>query len=566
MISSFRKSLLAAPVLALASAPAYSLCQTQFSFDIQTYTSFDYSKLNSAAQTTEVDLKGVLSIQPAVKGEEKNWWAIKADQVKIAQGTTQVPAPSYQSAFAFKLNEYGLISDFYFTDKLDEQTQEKLKGLAYYLQYQTSLSDIKPEQDTLGTYRASYTQQENKFSFTKTRYDLSQDVALNSFNQVKILHSKHTIEPTNCFMSQREGSEELDLIGQDLTFHSKQRYFITQLKEPVKTDLFAMHTDLNEWQAQAVELTKEEKERLAAELKALLTQQDITKIDAYTLSLLLKKYDAVIGTLRDVFVSQLLSDNAQMRLFNALGQLDTDASQLLLSNLLVDTEKLPVTQFRALRALTQGETALTQQATDTLLNLLNNGFLSLDSEVQSSFYMTLGILLNNRADSPAAQQLAEAITEQITLGENEAKTADLITALGNSRDKQHVALIDEHLNDSSPRIEKASIRALGMMQSEDAYSNLEKHFNRHSGRNTKALVSALGNYQMQPKTSDSVLNIAVNNSDDSTRYAAINALAKQQNNQGIKQTLRQALKTEKSKRNFRAIVKLLHSQPKQNTH
>ena len=276
------------------------------------------------------------------------------------------------------------------------------------------------------------------------------------------------------------------------------------------------------------------------------------------MSLLLKKYDAVLGTLRDVFVTQLLSDNAQMRLFNALGQLDTEASQLLLSNLLVDTEKLPVTQFRALRALTQGETALPQQATDTLLLLLNDGFLSLDSEVQSSFYMTLGILLNNRADSPAAKQLAQAITEQITLGENEAKTADLITALGNSRDEQHVALIEEHLTDASPRIEKASIRALGMMQSEEAYSNLEKHFSKHLGRNTKALVTALGNYQMQPKTSDSVLNIAVNDDDDNVRYAAINALAKQENQKGIKQTLRMALKTEQSKRNFKAIIKLLY--------
>ncbi|TMN87558.1 hypothetical protein CWB72_14855 [Pseudoalteromonas phenolica] len=558
MISSFRKSLLATPVLALASAQAYAQCQTQFNFDIKTYTSFDYSKLNSAAQTTQVDLQGVLSVKPAVKGEDKNWWAVKADQVKIVQGITQVPAPSYQTAFAFKLNEHGLISDFHFTDRLDDQTQQKLKGLAYYLQYQTRLADIKPEQDTLGTYKADYKLTDSKISFTKTRYELDKDVALNSFNQVDILHSEHTVEPSSCFMTLREGSEELDLVGQDLTFHSKQRYLITQLKTPVATDLFNMHVDLEQWQTQAIELTEDEKARLAAELKAFLTQQDITQIDAYTLSLLLKKYDAVLGTLRDVFVTQLLSDNAQMRLFNALGQLDTEASQLLLSNLLVDTEKLPVTQFRALRALTQGETALTQQATDTLLLLLNDGFLSLDSEVQSSFYMTLGILLNNRADSPAAQQLAQAITEQITLGENEAKTADLITALGNSRDEQHVALIEEHLTDVSPRIEKASIRALGMMQSEEAYSNLEKHFSKHSGRNTKALVTALGNYQMQPKTSDSVLNIAVNDDDDNVRYAAINALAKQENQKGIKQTLRMALKTEKSKRNFKAIIKLLH--------
>jgi len=66
---------------------------------------------------------------------------------------------------------------------------------------------------------------------------------------------------------------------------------------------------------------------------------------------------------------------------------------------------------------------------------------------------------------------------------------------------------------------------------------------------------------MKPKTSDSVLNLAVNDNDDAVRYAAINALAKQPNNEGIKQTLRQALRSEKSKRNFKAIVKLLHAKP-----
>ena len=149
----------------------------------------------------------------------------------------------------------------------------------------------------------------------------------------------------------------------------------------------------------------------------------------------------------------------------------------------------------------------------------------------------------------------------LLISENENKTADLITALGNSRNEQHVELIDNYLTDTSSRVEKASIRALGMMQSDTAYQNLEKHFNRHSGRNTKTLLSALGNYEMKPKISDSVLNLAVNDTDDAVRYAAINALAKQPKNDGVKQTLRQALRTEKSKRNFKAIVKLLHAKP-----
>ena len=552
--------MLAAPILALASAQAFGgQCQTQFSFDTKTYTSFNYTKLNSAAQTSEITLQGVISVKPAIKGDEKNWWAIKADQVKIIQGITEVAAPDYQVAFAFKREENGLITDFFFTDKLSQQAQEQLKGLAYYLQFQTQLGQIKPEQDTLGEYLAEYSTDGKKIHFSKLRYNLKNNTSLNSFNRIDVLNSTHTVKPSSCFMSLREGSEELNLKGMDLTFHSKQQYLLTKLKTPVVSELFTMQDDLAQWQSQAVTLTQAQKELLTEELKALLTQQDITLIDAHSLSIMLEKYDAVLGSLRDVIMSDLISDNAQMRLFNALGQLDSQASQQLLSNLLVDTQKSPAVQFRALRALTQGDSALTQQTTNTLLGLLNDGFLSVDSEVQSSFYMTLGILLNNRVESATSEQLSSAIAEQIVLGESEAKTADLITALGNSRDEQHVGLIESHLSDASPRIEKASIRALGMMQTDEAYSNLEQHLNAHSGRNTKYLVTALGNYQMKPKVSDSVTYIAVNDADDSVRYAAINALAKQKDKQNIKPILRKALSSEKSKRNFKAIVELLHS-------
>lgn len=560
MILSCRLNLLAAPLVALASfqSQASAFCQPQFDFNIKSFTSFNYTKLNSPAQQTDIEIQGKLSVISVKKEDEKNWWAVKADQVKTVQGQLSMPLPNYERPFAFKLNEQGLITEFYFADTLDTQSQDQLKGLAYYLQYQKNLSKITNETDTLGEYRVNYKQKENALSFAKVNYEHKNKQALNAFSHIEVEKSEQQITPSECFLDSRDGIEKLNLVGADLIFTSEQSFSVKKLKQPFETALFSMSDDLSLWQNTHVELTQAEKDKLKKELLAFVTEQDITQIDAHTLALLLKKYDAVIGELRDVILTNQISDNAQMRLFNALGQLDTPSSQVLLSGLLVGTEKQPQTQFRALRALTQGHQPLSQQATDTLLSLLNDGFLSVDQEVSSSFYMTLGILLNNRIGSTTAQQLSQAIVEHITLSESESKTADLITALGNSRDDQHVELIEDYLTDSSPRVEKASIRALGMMQSDSAYQNLEKHFNTHSGRNTKALLSALGNYDMKPKTSDSVLNLAVNDNDDAVRYAAINALAKQPNNEGIKQTLRQALRSEKSKRNFKAIVKLLH--------
>lgn len=559
-----RLTLLAAPWVVLTSAQvmAGTLCQPQYQFDIKSQTSFDYIKLQSAPQTSMVHLRGKLSLKPAQKGEEHNWWAIKADQVAAVQGKERMPLPSYEHPFAFKLTDKGLISDFYFAGQLDQQTRDKLKGLAYYLQYQKDISEVSKEPDTLGQYQPAYQQVDKQLKMVKRHYSDFDRTQLTTFNRIDVLDSAHLITPDSCFLVHREGQEALALSGTDLRFGSQQSYTLTQLSQPFNSALYELGTDLTTWQRTTAELSEAEKARLAAELQQLITGQDITQIDAHTLSILLKKYDAVIGTLAPLMLSGTLNDKAQMRLFNALGQLDSATSQQLLSQLL-QAEKQPLTQFRALRALTQGSAPLSQQATDMLLEMLANGFSTLDSEVESSFYMSLGTLLNNRRASDTAMQLSQAITEQITLGENEGKTANLITALGNSRDPLHEPLLNAHLSDSSARIEKASIRALGMMQTDTAYQNLEQHFFNAPARNKKALISALGNYQMSAKTSDTVLNMAVNDQDDAIRLAAIKALATQQQKDGIKPVLRQALKNETSRRNFKAIIKLLHSKEQQ---
>ncbi|WP_125721668.1 HEAT repeat domain-containing protein [Pseudoalteromonas rubra] len=555
-----RLTLLAAPWVALTSAQvmAGTLCQPQYQFDIQTQTSFDYIKLQSAPQTSTVHLQGKLSLKAAQKGDEKNWWAIKADQVAAVQGKTRIPLPSYEHAFAFKLTDKGLISDFYFTAELDQQTQDKLKGLAYYLQYQRDIRQVSKEPDTLGQYQPAYQQADKQLKMVKQHYSNFDPSVLTTFNRIEVLDSAHLITPDSCFLAHREGNEVLTLSGTDLRFGSRQNYTLTRVAQTFNTPLYELDDDLTRWQHTQVELSEAEKARLAAELQQLITGQDITQIDAHTLSILLKKYDAVIGTLGPLMLSGTLNDKAQMRLFNALGQLDSATSQHLLSRLL-QAEKQPLTQFRALRALTQGNAPLSQQATDMLLEMLVNGFSTLDAEVESSFYMTLGILLNNRSASDTATQLSQAITEQITLGESEVKTAGLLTALGNSRDPQHEATLTSHLSDTSARIEKASIRALGMMQTNTAYQHLEQHFFKSPERNKKALLSALGNYQMSARTSDTVLNMAVNDQDDAVRLAAIKALATQKQKDGIKPILRQALQNETSRRNFKAIIKLLHS-------
>ncbi|AOT08792.1 HEAT repeat domain-containing protein [Pseudoalteromonas luteoviolacea] len=561
------KAMLASALCALAvSNTANASCSAQYNFEIDTHTTFNYDKVSDQGQQTHIKLNGILSIKAAEHNDEAGWWAIKADKVTAGQGQFASELASYTLPFAFKLADNGLVADFWFPVQLDTQTQEQLKGLAYYFQFQRNISElVKKEQDTLGSYTVSYQFKDAEITLNKHTYALH-NKSQAAVQTVSVASSGHHITPNECFFTHRRGQEILLFSGQSqsLNLKTKQHYQFRPTDSAFPSALFTMPVALENWPSAEKTISEDELEQLKKSLHSLVSQGNLTDISAYDLAKQLSQFDAVIRSLESVFLQQTLSDEAQMRLFNALGQLDSANSQLLLGHILVKAEKDPLMQFRALRALSQGQSPLSPELGALLTEQIEAGFSSLDSEVTSSFYMTIGAMLNSRAANAQSAQLHNVLSEQLSLvTETNIKSA-LITSLGNSRDEQHFNQIDSYIDDTDKSVQRASIRALGMMQTEQAYTSLEKQLAKPQHQNQVTLLKALSNYELKPAASDAVLAIAVNNPAAESRYAAIQALATQKRQDGIKATLRSALKKETSKRNFKAIVELLHS-TKQNT-
>ncbi|KZN48856.1 HEAT repeat domain-containing protein [Pseudoalteromonas luteoviolacea] len=557
--------ILAGALCALANSQsaqaAQTNCSAQFDFTIDTRTTFNYDQINKQGQQTHIKLSGQLTVKTVEHNDEAGWWAIKADNVRAGSGQFSSELDSYTVPFAFKLTPMGLISDFWFPAPLDKQNQDQLKGFAYYFQFQRHPDkQLEMEQDTLGQYSAFYSFKEDQIQLNKQKYQLH-NANQDALQTINIASSGHEITPSPCFFTTRKGQETLLFTGksQSLNLKTKQQYFFEPAKQAYPSVLFSLPTDLVSWPIDNQNLSEEDIAQLKKALVRLILENDLTQIAAHDLAKQLAQFDAVISSLDDVFLKQQLPDNAQMRLFNALGQLDSNNSQLLLGTLLIQADKDPLIQFRALRALSQGRNTLSPELTALLKEQVETGFTSLDSEVTSSFYMTIGAMLYGREPDAQSQQLHSALSEQLSLETDGRIQSALITGLGNSRNEQHFEQIDSYVNNRNKSVQRASFRALGMLQTEQAYMSLEKQLSTPTHHNQMALLSALGKYQLKPAASDTVLAIAVNNSSAESRYAAIKALAAQKNQEGIKHTLKSALRSETSKRNFKAIVELLHN-------
>ncbi|KZN38047.1 HEAT repeat domain-containing protein [Pseudoalteromonas luteoviolacea] len=557
------KVILVGALSALANSQyTQASCATQYDFYIDTRTTFNYDQIKSQGQQTHIRLFGLITIKEAEHNDENGWWALKADNVRAGSGQFASELESYTLPFAFKLTPQGLISDFWFPTQLSKQAQDQLKGLAYYFQFQRNPeTQLKLEQDTLGQYTATYIFENDKIQLNKQAYQLH-NAKQEALQTIKIASSGHEVTPNTCFFSLRQGQETLLFSGksQSLNLKTKQRYQFAPAKQAYPSSLFSLPNDLSSWPTNNKSLSEEVLAQLARSLQQFVLENDLTQTPAYNLAKQLAQFDAVIGTLSDVFLKQQLSDSAQMRLFNGLGQLDSANSQLLLGRLLIEAEKDPLMQFRALRALSQGRNPFSPELSSLLKEQIETGFSSLDSEVTSSFYMTIGAMLNGRQPNQQAQKLHDALSEQLSIETDNRTQSALITGLGNSRNEQHFEQIDSFVNDSNRSVQKASFRALGMLKTTQAYESLEKQLAKPTHNNQVALLGALANYQLKPAASDAVLAIAVNNLDEEHRYAAIKTLATQNDQAGIKKMLKSALRSETSKRNFQAIVELIHNQ------
>jgi hypothetical protein len=549
-----------------ATAATDTHCQTQYQLWLDTRTQSALSSLPS-----QLVMQARLSIKHVQQQQQKQqpgWWAIKADDVKLSsQGQTAGDA-DYEYAFAIRLDTSGQIRQFWFADGVPAAAQEKLQGLAYYFQYSPQPeTSLQQERDALGEYTASYRWQAPVLRMQKQHYQLHPVSAGNAFKALQVVESEHSLRPTHCWFDERMGQETLRFVGHsaELNFTSQQRYQLKRLDQLEPSALFQLPTALSLWPAVPSAQPALPVEQQKALLRSWLQTDRLLASDGYQLANAWRQLDAALLALPEwlpqLLAEHALTDEAMMRLFNALGQVDTETSQYVLVQLLTTQNMTPDNQFRALRALANGQQPLGEEAYWAIKSVMDEPALLPEVTMRGSFYMTLGVMLAERHGSDHSERLHQDLAHALQHASSEAAQANLITALGNSADERHVAQIKRYRDHASARVQKATARAFGSIQSPGAYAQLQQMLSSHPARQapvTRSVLKSLANYSLQADTLNEVYHVARDAQDDGVRYEAIKTMGRQ-DNPAIQGQLRQLLPQESSRRNFRAIVQALHA-------
>lgn len=539
-------------ITACASFYSSATCQTAYKIDIQSETAFAFAN-TPTNQTTKLRLQGDLAISPVTLNGKAGWWGVFVENMIAVEGNQSAPISQYSIPFAFKSGLNGSIERFWFSAPLEDQQQDMLKGLAYYFQGPNRLQSALSlnEADSLGKYSIAYQPDTNKILAIKSNYINLTDL---NINQVDVVNSHVQYVPALCWFDEKTGNEELVITSNNrtMTLLSKQQYSL--IKQPITNlKLFKFSSELSDWITPIETLSEAELTRLSAELKALLAL-DLSKLSAHELALKLKALDPVLGQLVGLLGSPTLTDAAQTRLMLALGKVDSRNSQNLLVDLLSAYPERPDIQFRSLRALTVANSALDDTVLQKLTSLVLTGISSSEAELQSNFYLTVGILAKARSHGANMSDIHIALEDVLNTTLDERKQQAVIGAMGNTESAQHFESIQrfamtDNINQS------AALRALGRLnqpQAKDALSSLLNHpIAEHSER---ALLNALSQYQLEQPIQDKVLSYLQNPS-SALKQAAISVLGKQKSlTPATKALLRKQIPLESDKKTVQLLI------------
>lgn len=531
-------------------------CSASYSFKLR-------NKTQLAQQAEQhFDLKANLVLKSAWLANQHNWWSLTIEQATIAIAGTEQQDPSYQHSFAFQLDNTGQITQFLFDPSLSEQTKNKLSGFAYYFQL-----PVKREaqnnywlKDGIGKYQAKLTQQANSTALSKQFYDVSSMRDNSAITQIDVLYSEHNYVSSSCWYEQVSGNESLffKATSDTLNMQSEQQYVLQQTQSH---RLNESQLTLLERKSNAHQQTLSAHEKAALEKRfAQFLNQDFTKIDAFHLANLLQPYSQVLDVLHPLLAANQLSDASQMRLFNAIGQVDNQYSQVFLLSVLNKEYASANTQFRAIRALAQGHNPLSETAYKQIEARLQEGVVSTDDAMHGNFILALGTIIGAREPNDATKALSQLLHDQLKLSANETNQARVLTAMGNSQSDVYTETVLTYTNTQSEPLKNAAFKALGQIKSEAAEQRLTQALDEElSSKSAAIALNAIGNYQYKEEVKAKVLTYAKSAQSDDVRLAAINALGSQKTDKDtIKKELRSLLKHETSRRNFKAIVSILN--------
>lgn len=547
-------------ILLLISCYVSAQCDRQYMLNVDTKMQF---KVKNKVPST-YHFFAVISIKKIKKDGNKQWWGIKADNATLSNKSEKFADLDYEQPFAFALDEQGSLVELWFNSTLSQKQTAKLASLAYYFQglHSSSGESEGTEIDSFGEHIVRYSLHGNLLSKQKIAYGNNIDTG---FESVEIQQSTMNYHLDSCLIETMQGNESYRLFPKLKGVIVETSLSVELIPTIIKSDsaLFALGDDFTLWAPpQVLRLTKPQLAQLTQQLRTHTSQFDPDLTSGYELAQQLANYDMALDALLQEFVSDVFTAKQNKRLLYALGILDTPSSQMLLINLLASNLVDDDTRFRALRALTIGDSSLEQFALDTLSDIIDNGISSEDKFLQGSLLPSLGTMIGNREPNEVSITLRDRLVDNLAQQSNAIDKSRAILALGNTQDTEVIDTLSSYGQDSLALIRGNTAVALGQFSgNEQVYSTLSNMLSNEVGGQTNVQVSimnSLGKFEVSERDANVVYQYAHKSNNANVRKSAIKLLIKQPESNSKKEMLKSLIKTERNLSNLQEIVNSVH--------
>ena len=469
----------------------------------------------------------------------------------------------------------GRMINFIFPERTAWETSEFVKGviLPFEMVLRSGRKNyVVKQSDNSGDYVASYSAKSGIYHRKKMNY-LKEKVADKNLPLVSVISSEAEAVPdyTGCWLRKMKSSEKLSVNLMN-AYRSDIEINATLEKKDSTSD--SEIWSLGENDAEKVretyeKRTEDKKEIVKVDLTAIdrcISMQDKAPSRSLTVELrkMLLDNPELIKELPGRLLKGNLNDRTISGIINSLGIISIPEAQEALVKIASGNAFNSRNRFMAVMAFFDIKKPLSSRTYDYIFgqfdNLDTKGSLDISA---SSAMLAAGAIANNLSvDYPEESgMLNSKLNYLLNSADNAEQKRVALLALGNTKNEENIGVLDSYTNDSDKSIRIAAIGALGKYESRKVADILVKNLEAGDNEITSAVLGSLKGKELDSGGIEKVGDVLLSSDDPFIKRSSISILAenKQNDREGVKKILKEAMGMEASRRNLESLIKAYSS-------
>lgn len=553
---------------ALAAEP--EVCLKNAELDLRSSNDISFQ---AQASRTDYSIAGNLIIRSLLKTDEYRWIGFELNEARLIAASTDQEDLAYAVPFAVKIDSTtGQPLAYRFAAPLDPVDEQKL--IAVYVPFHLTPPAAIPSQyqvietDTIGRVLMDYDWRVDGIKRSRTEYiELTAGNEAMPLQEATVIEDQYQIESMAlCGIGFTEGRSEIIVAGEGIRVQSRQSVSLTRTDVPIPSDSWLVSAPLDPEMWQMIprsEIYPEpERKPLANETQFLKALDQLANRETELDELIdfLFNNGAYLNEIPALLRQRHFEDDFERQLFLALGKEDSSFSHQVLVEMITDGTMSDEQRFRGLMAVKYAEGELDSALVDDLIRFgLNPGSDGDDENLGASSLKILGMIAASTKDPVTAEYITNELGDALYASYDTDNNAALLTALGNAQAQGYEAQYVQYLDTGSEQERGAAAYALGKIDGSSATSHLFDALPGESNPSVQRQI--LTGLKGKTLTSDQVAVItagAADSSDSRLRITALEAVEGNQINAETKALLNGMLKKARTKKEARAVMKVLH--------